>query len=336
MAVVFNGENVGIAIPSEAPTLITKEITENGTYNASDEGADGYSSVSVNVASTGGVNGLQWKCDNMKSLDYEFYECTLTNVDGAFEGLDTSNVTSFKETFAYTSLTTVPTLDISSAYKLSSTFRSCGTIKEASLKNMHKINQCTDLTYAFNGCTQLKAITGLDLTYVKTLDLTFYQCYSLVEFIHPESSSCTSFGSAFARCSRLETVILDTSASTNFSTMFNGCTNLTNLTLKTIKKNIAIGSGTSYGQLLTLDSLINTIKELWDYSSGTTTYKLTMGTTNLEKIADVYVKLIDVTDEMIADDPYIANKKPCVVCESTDEGAMTITEYATSKMWQLA
>lgn len=35
-------------------TLITKEITENGTYNASDDGADGYSSVTVNVASSGG------------------------------------------------------------------------------------------------------------------------------------------------------------------------------------------------------------------------------------------------------------------------------------------
>lgn len=31
-------------------TLITKEITENGTYKASDDGADGYSEVVVNVA----------------------------------------------------------------------------------------------------------------------------------------------------------------------------------------------------------------------------------------------------------------------------------------------
>jgi len=31
------------------PTLVTKSITENGTYNASSDSADGYSSVSVNV-----------------------------------------------------------------------------------------------------------------------------------------------------------------------------------------------------------------------------------------------------------------------------------------------
>lgn len=32
------------------PTLITKNITSNGVYNASDDGADGYSSVDVSVS----------------------------------------------------------------------------------------------------------------------------------------------------------------------------------------------------------------------------------------------------------------------------------------------
>lgn len=36
-------------------TLITKTITVNGTYNASDDSADGYSSVTVNVSSDGGT-----------------------------------------------------------------------------------------------------------------------------------------------------------------------------------------------------------------------------------------------------------------------------------------
>ena len=46
-----------VEVPSEEPTLITKEVTENGTYNASDDGADGYSSFTVNVASSGGGSG---------------------------------------------------------------------------------------------------------------------------------------------------------------------------------------------------------------------------------------------------------------------------------------
>ena len=35
------------------PTLITKNITQNGTYNATDDNADGYSSVTVNVSGGG-------------------------------------------------------------------------------------------------------------------------------------------------------------------------------------------------------------------------------------------------------------------------------------------
>lgn len=37
------------------PTLITKSITANGTYNASSDSADGYSSVTVNVSGGGGL-----------------------------------------------------------------------------------------------------------------------------------------------------------------------------------------------------------------------------------------------------------------------------------------
>lgn len=39
------------------PKLIEKTITENGTYNAADEGADGYSAVTVDIDSTGGSSG---------------------------------------------------------------------------------------------------------------------------------------------------------------------------------------------------------------------------------------------------------------------------------------
>ncbi len=67
------------------PNLITKEITENGTYNASDDGADGYSSITVNVASSGGggsgggdttpkIYGVSWVNDA---------STTMTRIDDA-------------------------------------------------------------------------------------------------------------------------------------------------------------------------------------------------------------------------------------------------------------
>ena len=39
-----------------APVLTTKSITQNGTYNASSDSADGYSSVTVNVSGGGGTS----------------------------------------------------------------------------------------------------------------------------------------------------------------------------------------------------------------------------------------------------------------------------------------
>lgn len=49
--------SVDVSVSSEQPNLITKEITQNGTYNASDDNVDGYSSVTVNVASGGSGGG---------------------------------------------------------------------------------------------------------------------------------------------------------------------------------------------------------------------------------------------------------------------------------------
>lgn len=44
---------IGTGGGSSSPTLVTKEITSNGTYTASNDSADGYSSVIVNVPSSG-------------------------------------------------------------------------------------------------------------------------------------------------------------------------------------------------------------------------------------------------------------------------------------------
>lgn len=49
----YANAQISVNVPSSSPTLVTKTITENGTYNASSDNADGYSSVTVNVSGGG-------------------------------------------------------------------------------------------------------------------------------------------------------------------------------------------------------------------------------------------------------------------------------------------
>jgi hypothetical protein len=114
--------------------------------------------------------------------------------------------------------------------------------------------------------------------------------------------------------------------------MFEGCTALTDVQLKNI---YTYGVDLSPCINLSLDSIICALKEL-RLSNRSTFNSFRLGPTNLSKIDNIYVKLIDVTEEMRAEDDLIDEKLPCEVCESTDEGAMLITDYVAQKGWALS
>lgn len=204
---------------------------------------------------------LQWKCDNMKRLSYEFKEYSGTSLDEILIGLDTSQVT-----------------------KMSSTFSDCSKLTSIPKLNTSNV---TDFSAFCAGCPKLTDILGLDL--IKAV----------------------------------------------YVTMFSQNKALQNLNIINIKKTLQIGSGTTWGHLLTDESLINTAKELWDLT-GATGQKLTLSTPSLERFRAIYVKLITPTEEQLAADEYLTNKMPCEVCESTDEGAMTLEAYANLKNWTIA
>ena len=63
-------------------TLITKTITQNGTYDAEDDDADGYSSVTVNVSGGGGTTCL-CEIDFTKVLSAFTYKHVQINSSGA-------------------------------------------------------------------------------------------------------------------------------------------------------------------------------------------------------------------------------------------------------------
>lgn len=355
------------------------------------------------IQSGGGTDRLQWKCDNMKSLAYEFQYYTGTDLS-ILEGLNTSQVTDISYMCSgCNNITEIPAIDTSNVENMSFAFSNNSKVTDFSWLNTENI---TNLYNTFAGCSSLKSlevdtskvtnmgatfsgsgITSLNLdlsnctsatqmcqnTPIKTLTLSntglikdfssfCYRADDLGEISPLDLSSCTNFGSAFymdtfgshplkevhisnsgkvtnfsasfRNCSNLETIeTIDLYSHTSgLSNMVQGCNNLTNLTVK----NVRMSQLTINVSNLTVDSLVNTIKELWDYSTSTSTYRLVMATTNLAKLENVYVKLITPTAEQIAQDQYIESKMPCEVCESTDEGAMLITEYAVMKGWTLS
>ena len=172
-----------------------------------------------------------------------------------------------------------------------------------------------------------------DTSNVTEMANMFNGCLSLTTVPSFDTSKVTGMASMFNGCTSLTTVPkLDMFKVSSTSSMFSGCASLTNCFLRNIKRSLTIGSGTTYGHLLTLESLLFMIKELIDTGSNKT---FAVGTANLEKLANVYVKTVEITDEMRTEDPNIDLKLPFETCESTDEGAKLITEYVGDKHWTL-
>ena len=186
----------------------------------------------------------------------------------------------------------------------------------------------------FYGCTGLTTIPQLDTSNATDISYMFYGCTGLTTIPQLDTSNVTSFDMIFNGCNNLTDVPeMDLQKCTYVSNPLTGCNKLTNCRFRNIRANLIVGSGTRWGHLLTVDSLVYMINELHNVGAART---LTVGSANLEKLASVYVKLIDITDEMRVEDEYVDVKLPCVVCESTDEGAMLITEYAsTLKQWTI-
>lgn len=188
------------------------------------------------------------------------------------------------------------------------------------------------MEYTLGGCITLTTVPLFDTSKVTNMQHMFSNCQKLNVIPAFNTSNVWNMQNMFYCCYDLATVAeLDIRNVTKPSSMFVNCYALTECWIRNIKVNLTVGS-TSYGHLLTLESLLSLCKECRDTGSQKT---LTIGSANLEKLANVYVKLIDITDEMRAEDDLIDEKSPFVQCESTDEGAMLIADYMTTKNWVL-
>jgi surface protein len=278
---------------------------------------------------------------NVTDMDSMFYGCKkLASLD--LSSFNTSEVTRMYQMF--TSCYGLTELDLSNfntekVTSMAYMFSSCDHLISVNVSNFNTAN-VTSFQGMFSGCNKLTSLdlSSFDTSKVTNMSYMFSDCNELVsiDLSSFNTSSVKGIDRTFRGCYKLETIQnIDLRNSTGLADIVQNCKALTNLYFKNIKVSLKIGSGTSYGTLLTDDSIVNTFKELWDLT-GSTSQTLTLSYASGDRTPLIYVKLIDITDEMRTEDPYIDNKKPCVVCEPTDEGAMTLKEYGISKNWNIS
>lgn len=290
------------------------------------------------------IDVSNFKTQNVQNMGYTFYNCKSVEVLDV-SNFVTDNVDDMTSIFMY--CWEVETLDLSNfntskVKSLKNAFYECYGLTELDLSSfsydsmtiasgmLHSCNKLLtvnlgkfkpnsiELQGAFQGCTKLENITytEFDTRNVTNISRLFYGNSYLVETPPLDLRSITS--------------------ASNQSVFIHACPRLTTLRVYNVKWSLQIGSGSgNYGKILTDDSIINTFKELHDLTGGTA-QTLTLSNESNARTEAIYVKLIDITDEMRAEDDLIDYKKPCVVCESTDEGAMTLKEYGISKNWIIA
>ena len=149
-------DDVTIDYQASTPTLISKSITTNATYNASSDNADGYSSVTVNVPDTAGalidqsISGTVIVPSGTSTLRaYIFRDCTnITNID--FQ----ANITAIGN-HAMNNCTSLQSLKIPGSVK---------TIGD------YAIIKCTGLTQI--DCTELTVTNGTINTTISSYEFT--------------------------------------------------------------------------------------------------------------------------------------------------------------------
>lgn len=227
-------------------------------------------------------------------------------------------------------------IDVSEATQLRTLFQQCHSLATLDVSNWDTSN-VTDIQFCFNGMTGLRTLdlstwdtsklvnmpyVFQSMTYLETLNLTGW-----------DTSKVTNMTALFLEARYLKTVLgsIDMLSNLNATNMFYGCYALQDITLKNIRYSLSFVDCRS----LSNASVLNIAQELWD-KTGHPLQQISFYAVPLSYINNTYVKLIPITAAMREQDPYIDNKKPCEVCESTDAGAMTLRDYILSKNWAIS
>ena len=266
----------------------SKTITENGTYNASDEDLDGYSKVKVSINSsqfTGSYdraglkqigwtdeeidyyndNGVQWN-------DSEDDMFKLSSVE--LEGDDSSDTrflpknTTKKNFQNYYKLLALPSIDFSNLTSLFGVFTNCYSL--TALPQLDTSN-ITSVSAAFGNCYSLETIPQLNTSKVTTMGAMFSGCYSLTVMPQLDTSNVNHVREMFSGCYSLMTL--------------NGLLNLGQAYLITASANFLNYTLNLSSSKLTEQSIINVLNNLYDIKTkGCKPQQVVFGSTNLAKL----------------------------------------------------
>ena len=254
---------------------------------------------------------------NVTNMNLMFFQCEKLS---SVPALDTSNVVNMNQMFnSCKSLSSVPALNTSNVTEMSSMFSSCHSLVEIPALDTSNV---TNMGLMFVECESLTTVPLLNTSNVTEMGGMFSGCHSLVEIPTLDTSKCKFLAAMFAGCSSLKQIpLLNTKSCTNISGMFEGCTSLETVPIldasnvgdisKIFKdcpslvmlgglKNLGMDYSSayyihankseytldlSYSPLLTHDSLMNIINNLYDIKSkGVKPQTLQLGDTNKAKL----------------------------------------------------
>lgn len=297
--------------PPEPPKLQEKTVSVNSNGNSSivpDSGYDGLSKVNLEVQ----VPEDQWSSDLKTAIteghgDWQKEEMLQLSQADAEVFKTWNTIPAFVgPTYKFYSYNYIPDLPLPN--NVANIF--------SGWKNIRRVPDSMDFTVKSNigglffNCYSLEEIpfNNKELA-TSSLQGSFKNCYSLSGDIIIKAPNCSLLNAAFSYSLNIESITLETAPimefletfynctnlksiygfrpsenATYFNSVFIGCSSLKNLTFASdavISNNLVL----FYSNSLTVDSIMNVIDVLKDYTGGTA-HILQLGATNLAKLTD--------------------------------------------------
>lgn len=218
----------------------TKSITENGTYTASSDSLDGYSSVTVDVASSGGtkygasIDNILGDVNANGVLQRPTEECNLV-FTGVKDVADSGLQYCLYHQDTIKTITFPDLTEVSGNQAFMSGFYNCTNLTSVSFPELTTLPKTFTFYNAFGNCTALTSISFPKLREITSTDTSSYV-----------------FNSAFSGCTSLTSVSFPELTTINggavLSQAFRNCKSLTSVSfpkLITVPNNSAFGGSSS-------------------------------------------------------------------------------------------